>query len=316
MEDSATRDGKAVANGAGAAGDPTHFLADRAEMVHATNVATFHGKPVRMWRGGNQVQAPVIELARAQKQMIARGETATGRPGGVQPAVVHTVLVRSVENPTHDSGTVTNGAPGGGVASSACPAPTRDDKAVTIGAPSGGAVMNGAATPDVVRIASGELAYSGISRQADFTGGLRAETVDGTIRAGQGTAYMENPAQDGKTAPNGAPSAVPSPEGSLQRVVASGHVVIDQPGLQATGERLVYTASDQDFLLTGTAAAPPRATGARGTTTGAALRLRHSCEGSGGDSVEVVGVVPGEPAQKVRTDSRISEDETKDKGKR
>jgi lipopolysaccharide export system protein LptA len=99
-------------------------------------------------------------------------------------------------------------------------------------------------------------------------------------------------------------------------VVASGHVEIDQPGLRATGERLVYTASDQDFLLTGTSDVPPKATGARGTTTGAALRLRHSCDGSGGDSVEVLGTVPGEAAQRVRTDSRISEDEKKDKGKR
>ena len=57
---------------------------------------------------------------------------------------------------------------------------------------------------------------------------------------------------------------VPSPEGSLDRVVASGQVVIDQPGLRATGERLVYTASDADFLLTGTAAAPPKATGRAG----------------------------------------------------
>ncbi len=35
----------------------------------------------------------------------------------------------------------------------------------------------------VVRIASGELVYSGDLRQAEFTGGVRAETVDGTIRA-------------------------------------------------------------------------------------------------------------------------------------
>jgi lipopolysaccharide export system protein LptA len=166
-----------------------------------------------------------------------------------------------------------------------------------------------------VRIASGGLVYSGITHEADFTGGLRAETVDGTIRAAQGTAYMkESPSRDGGTVTNGA--TVPSPAGSLERVVASGHVVIDQPGLVATGERLLYTASDQVFLLTGSPDAPPRATGARGTTTGAALRLRRSCDDSGGDSVEVLGVVPGEPAQKVRTDSRINEDEKKAKGKR
>ena len=78
VEDLATHDGKAVANGAGGVGEPTHFLADRAEKVQATDTATFHGKPVRMWRGGDQVLAPVIELARGEKRMIARGEAGTG----------------------------------------------------------------------------------------------------------------------------------------------------------------------------------------------------------------------------------------------
>jgi lipopolysaccharide export system protein LptA len=319
VEDSAVRnpphEGEAAMNGVpGGVAEPTHFLADRAEMVHATDTATFHGKPVRMWRGGNQVLAPVIELERGQKRMIARSENSGGGPGGTQTAVVHTVLVRdSSANHTHDGKTVMNGAPGAG----ACAAnPTRDGKAVANGAPS---KVVGEQAPDVVRIASGGLVYSGLSREANFTGGLRAETVDGTIRATQGTAYMkENLTREGGAVMNGTAggvNTVSSPEGSLERVVASGHVVIDQPGLQATGERLVYTANDQDFLLTGSADAPPKATGARGTTTGAALRLRHSCEGSGGDSVEVLGVVPGEPVQKVRTDSRISEG-AKDKGKR
>ena len=142
-----------------------------------------------------------------------------------------------------------NGAPGAAACANSAD-PTRDGKAVTNGAPAGGQ------TPDVVRISSGGLVYSGILRQADFTGGFRAETVDGTIRAAQGTAYLKaNPTHDGDAVMNGAPSVgagtVPSPEGSLDRVVASGHVVIDQPGLQATGERLVYTASDRAFLLTG-----------------------------------------------------------------
>jgi lipopolysaccharide export system protein LptA len=298
-----THDGKPVMNGAPDAEEPTHFLADRAEMAHATDVARFHGRPVRMWRGGNQVQAPVIELDRAQKRMIARSEGATGLAGGVQPAVVHTVLV-----PTRDAAGAGAAKTGSATGTAACSSPA-GEKAGTNN------VAAGEQSPAAVRIASGGLVYSGITYEADFTGGLRAETVDGTIRAAQGTAYMkDSPSRDGGTGTNGA--IVPSPEGSLERVVASGHVVIDQPGLVATGERLLYTASDQVFLLTGSADAPPKATGARGTTTGAALRLRRSCDGGGGDSVEVLGVVPGEPAQKVRTDSRINEDEKKDKGKR
>ena len=46
--------------------------------------------------------------------------------------------------------------------------------------------------------------------------------------------------------------------GGVERVVATGHIEIDQPGRRATGERVVYTASDGMFVMTGTAAAPPQ----------------------------------------------------------
>jgi lipopolysaccharide export system protein LptA len=281
----------------GAQAEPTHILAERAEMDHATEVATFHGKPVRMWQGGNQVQAPVIEIARVQKRIIARGENATGWSGGAQAAQVHTVLVSAG-----------SGKPGA-AASSAAKAGASKRAA-------------DARTPDAVRVASGGLVYSGILRQADFTGGIRADTADGTIRASQGTAYLQEIGAEAPAAGKAAPAAIggsagPSLAGNLDRVVATGDVEIDQPGLHATGERLVYTASDQVFLLTGDDKSPPKAVGARGTTTGAALRLRHSSDGSGSDSVEVLGEVPGMPAQRVRTDSMVDNDAKKNaKGKR
>jgi lipopolysaccharide export system protein LptA len=267
----------------GAQTEPTHILAERAEMDHASEVATFHGKPVRLWQGGSQVQAPVVEIAKVQQRIIARGESSTGWSGAVQAAQVHTVLVSAGD-----------GKPGVSLAKA-------------------GAEKAAARTPDVVRVASGGLVYSGILRQAEFTGGLRADTSDGTIRASQGTAYLLDAAAD-KQAPQS--GATPSLAGKLDHVVATGHVEIDQPGLHAMGERLLYTASDQVFLLTGDAKNPPKAVSAQGTTTGAALRLRHSSEDSGSDSVEVLGEVPGMPAQPVRTDSVIGNDTKSGKGKR
>jgi lipopolysaccharide export system protein LptA len=162
----------------------------------------------------------------------------------------------------------------------------------------------------VVRIASGGLIFSGILNQADFTGGFRADTADGTIRANAGTAYLQH--AGGANVAAGGGASVPSLTGRLDRVVAAGHVDIQQPGLRATGERLLYTASDQVFLLTG----DPQATDANGTTTGAALRLHRSCEDGGGVSVEALSAIPGEPAQRVQTDTRVSNDEKKGKGKR
>ena len=167
----------------------------------------------------------------------------------------------------------------------------------------------------MVRIASGGLVFSGILNQADFTGGFRADTADGTIRANAGTAYLQQAAAANAPTTGGA-RAVPSLDGRLERVVATGNVDIQQPGLRATGERLVYTASDQVCLLTGTKDAPPKAMDAQGTTTGAALRLHNTCDDSGGVSVEALGEVPGEPAQRVHTESRVLDEKNKASGKK
>jgi lipopolysaccharide export system protein LptA len=303
-----THDGETVMNGApsGSAGEPTHILADRAEMDHASDVTTFHGMPARLWQGASQVQAPVIELERAQKRLVARGEASTGEPAAQQAAQVHTVLVP--ENA--GEGTATPGAGKPGSAAPGC--------ANVTAKPGAGAAGQ---TANVVRIASGGLVFSGILNQADFTGGFRADSADGTIRANAGTAYLkqsgatQSPTHDGETVMNGAP-AVPSLTGRLERVVAAGHVDIQQPAFRATGERLVYTAGDQVFLLTGDSKTPPRATDAKGTTTAAALRFHSSCDDSGGVTVEALSAVPGEPAQRVETDTRVGNEEKKEKGKR
>ena len=95
-----THDGGAAMNGApgSATAEPTHILADRAELEHATQIATFYGKPVRMWQGGNQVLAPVIEFAQAEKRLIARGDAGTGWSAAAQAAQVHTLLSSSTED--------------------------------------------------------------------------------------------------------------------------------------------------------------------------------------------------------------------------
>ena len=301
---------------AGAPGEPTHILADRADLERATDIATFYGKPVRLWQGASQVLAPVIELSRAQKRLIARGEASTGWSAAAQAAQVHTVLVG------RESGGAGSGAAGAGKTGSTAPG-CANTGAAKAGA---GNAEAAAQAPNVVRIASGGLVFSGILNQADFTGGFRADTADGTIRANAGTAYLQpagaagavpaGSSAAGGTAASGGAAAVPSLTGRLERVVAAGHVDILQPGLRATGERLVYTANDQVFLLTGDSKNPPRAADAKGTTTGAALRFHSSCDDSGGVSVEALSAVPGEPAQRVQTETRVSDDEKKEKGKR
>jgi lipopolysaccharide export system protein LptA len=60
-----------------------------------------------------------------------------------------------------------------------------------------------------------------------------------------------------------------STPGRLERIVAQGTVVITQPARHATGDQLVYTASEEKFVLTG---GPPSIFDAeRGKITGDSL---------------------------------------------
>ncbi len=289
--------------------EPMHILADRAEMDHASGIATFYGAPVRLWQQGSQVQAPVIEFAREQKRLVARG-VATGAANGPQ---VHTVLVSGAGDQA--------GATGGGGPIAGCPV-----KTVASGS---GANVARLRAPQVMRIASGGLTYSGLSHEADFNGGVWAEGDGGTIRAGEAEVFLQQPpaGESGAKAGGGGVAAgsataasvgsadVGSLAGKIERMVAIGAVVIDEPGgpgIHATGARLVYTANDQDFLLTGEKGAPPKAVDGLGrSTTGAALRF-HSCDASGGQRIEALGAVPdgseGGPAQRVRTESLVDEE--------
>ena len=148
------------------------------------------------------------------------------------------------------------------------------------------AVLVGERKTDAARVYSQEMVYTDQTRQVDFAGGVRVNDKDGTLHAQKAVAFL---------APAGAKSDTGFPAGQVERIVGDGTVVIDQPGRRATGDKIVYTASDETFVLTGTKAAPPRLTDqANGSVTGGALRFRK-----GDDSVEVVG---GEGHVRVRTE--------------
>src|ERR1700748_3694968 len=128
------------------------------------------------------------------------------------------------------------------------------------------------------------------------------------MKAEQAVVYLKpaspGRANDGKEAaaqPNSAPIPVQSAfaGGNVDRVVATGHIDMEQPGRRATGEQVVYTASDGMFVLTGTPAVPPKVIDEqRGTVTGASLRF-HS-----GDENVVVSNGDG-AGQRVHTETRV-----------
>jgi lipopolysaccharide export system protein LptA len=149
----------------------------------------------------------------------------------------------------------------------------RPDKA---GGPRGdGASRPGA--PAVIRVRGGDLWYSDAERKAFIQGGVLG-TV--TVETAAATTVSENVELDlAPAAPRGPGRA------QVERMLATGHVVVSSQGRRGTGEQLVYTDADGNFVLTGTTAAPPQLTDPqRGTVIGRAL-IFHS----GDDSVSIEG---------------------------
>jgi len=128
----------------------------------------------------------------------------------------------------------------------------------------------------LVSMESRMLDYSDRSRLADFRGDVTAEHGDEAIHADDALVFLK---------PEGKAERAGKQNSEIERVVATGHVVVSQPGRRGEGARLVYTADDGKYVLTGTPQAKPRLWDrAHGTTTGAALIFN-----SQNDSVEVSG---------------------------
>jgi lipopolysaccharide export system protein LptA len=159
----------------------------------------------------------------------------------------------------------------------------------------------------VVRVTSARLDYSGMSHEAVFTGGVLAEAEDGTVRAQRGVAFL-TPKQAGTGAASGAKGqdskgqavkGQPDPvASSVERIVMSGAVKVEQPGRTATGDQLLYTAATGEFVLTGAPGHPPHVVDDKqGSITGATLLFR---------SPDSTIVVAGEPAsRRVHTETTI-----------
>ena len=136
------------------------------------------------------------------------------------------------------------------------------------------------------RITGKQMTYSEATREVVFDGPVRVEDQGAVMVAREATAYLAAP-----SAGAGAVAAGPGgfPAGRVDHMVATGAVEVDEPGRRATGERLVYTAADQTFVMTGTKAAPPKVVDeSEGTVTGGMVRFRQ-----GEKAVMVTGDAPG-----------------------
>ena len=225
--------------------EPVHVLAARAVAHKSTGMTEFTAAPgtkARMWQGGSQVEAPVLDFDRTKKTLVAHGV-------GAEADAVRTLLVSQPLKPD------------------AKPQPP-------------------------VRIVSRQMIYTDALRQVAFSGHVQVAEPAGSLRSDEAIAYLSPAQTDSKSDPAGNLFG-----GKVERVVGTGGVDLEEPGRKATGERVVYTAADDTYILTGTKAVPPRLTDeARGMVTGAQLRFKR-----GDASVDVVGGDGGRVRSEPRT---------------
>jgi lipopolysaccharide export system protein LptA len=132
--------------------------------------------------------------------------------------------------------------------------------------------------PSVIRVRGGDLKYSDTERKAVMYSG-----VLGTVVTETGTATSTSNEVEVTLLP--ANKDKNSGQAQVDHMTARGHVVLTSEDRRGTGEQLVYTSATGEYVLTGTAAAPPKMSdSARGTVTGEAL-IFHGRD----DSVSVEG---------------------------
>jgi lipopolysaccharide export system protein LptA len=136
--------------------------------------------------------------------------------------------------------------------------------------------------PSVIRVRGGDLKYSDAERKAVMRGGAL-----GTVEAETGTATSVSDEVELTLLPPGNHAGKDGAPGQVDRMTASGHVVLSSLGRRGTGDLLVYTNESGEYVLTGSAASPPKMVDpAQGTVTGEVLKFDSrdssvSAEGSG-----------------------------------
>jgi len=260
-EQGGTSAGDAAKGGVALGGrGPAHVVAAEAQLNQSTGEVAFRGH-ARLWQQTNFVSGPAIVLNQRLQTLVAR----SGDPA--EPVRVVMLNAASVG----DGGTKSNMPDGSEDSRSASPASS------------------------VIRVRGGEFRYSDAERKAVMRGGSL-----GVVIAETGTATSSSDAVELLLMPTGAHSGsgtqpqsggTQPQSGGMQaqvdRMKATGHVVLTMQGRRGTGEQLVYSGATGEYVLTGTASAPPKLTDpGRGTVTGEALIFnsrddRVSIEGGG-----------------------------------
>jgi lipopolysaccharide export system protein LptA len=128
--------------------------------------------------------------------------------------------------------------------------------------------QSGKVTP--VEVISDRLTYVDSERQAHYEGNVTVHVEDMTVTSNQMDVFLQRTLQTQAAAQKPATAQTQTPA-RLDKIIATASVVLTQPNRRGTGDKLVYTAADDKFVLTG---GPPSIFDAEhGKITGVSLTL-------------------------------------------
>ncbi|HZC43905.1 MAG TPA: LptA/OstA family protein, partial [Acidobacteriaceae bacterium] len=230
-----------------------HVIARQVQVLHESQTAIFTGQ-ARLWQGPDSVEAPVIELSQKMQTLRAYGRESC------KQCVHTTFLGQSALGQFADP------------AQAGKPKATKNE---------GLSEDDGGRGPSSYRVLSQRLLYSDAERKATFSDRVEAISSSGDIRADHVEVFLTPATSRSQAKPGNGTSQITnkipshsndSAQSSVERIVATGHVTVEQPGRHGTGTQLVYTASDGKFVLTGNGAHLPQVVDSiQGTVTGEVL---------------------------------------------
>jgi lipopolysaccharide export system protein LptA len=98
-----------------------------------------------------------------------------------------------------------------------------------------------------IKVTSNRLNYSDYSRVAQFEGSVLVRSIDGSLTADHAAVYFF-PVLAGTESRSPIPGAQ---SGQVDKMIAEGNVVLEQPQRRAAGRRLTYTAALDEYNLVG-----------------------------------------------------------------
>jgi lipopolysaccharide export system protein LptA len=267
-----------------ASSSPIHVTAHTMTAGNHSGIALYTGN-ARLWQDANIIEAPSIQFDRDHRFVTAQGTASA-------PVLTTLVQARNAQAAKPDSVSGSNQASGANVAGANAGATSRSKS----GGGKPGRTEENSAETDPIAITAARLTYADSERKVHYEGGVRAKGTDFTATAKTADAFLLPRSQ---TAGNQSVTGPESSLGRLDHMIAQDDVVIQEPNRRAEGQKLVYTAADDKFVLTGGTSKelPSIFDAERGKITGVSLTFFRS-----DDRV----LVEGEASTPVVTQTRVA----------